>query len=533
MPGLTVQSDPLVARDKPNPTSVAQLASTIKAGGPVDPQAVAQALLTLQKSLDDIHAVLRQNAPAIGDILVTDNNGNLVAHFGRLPTEDGRILYGIQGISLYVGDVLGQRDPADAPFWADSEGHVFLGKNGWLDVLDPYGNDAAWLGTQFDTFPVTGAVSNGGLIRLTVAGHTLLTGDVARVLNVGGVPNAKGLFTVTKIDADHLDLQNSVFAGLYTAGGTVDRLLHVTGAANNGAGLIRLTVTAHGYETGDVANVLSVGGVPNATGQWILTVFDANHVDLQGSTWAGAYTSGGLALRYAAGGNFQNIAIGPSFWNYRLRAFPDGSLKIKNALITLVGSGTGSATITLDPTLGTIKVESNAAGSHLVTDLDAGGVTLHASTAHTPAAFIANSSIQIWTVATFTGGVWVVVGPSVAILPDLISLSDAGGAATITLTGSTGGIAGKLLNISGALINASREASNFASMDSALYKVGGVPGIGAAESPIIDITFTSGPVVTSVSGIGVSSTMGTALYGVATITQKTLTFASGLITGDV
>jgi hypothetical protein len=68
----------------------------------------------------------------------------------------------------------------------------------------------------------------------------------------------------------------------------------VTGAINNGSGLIRLTVTAHGYSTGDRVIVEQVGGVPNATGSWVVTNIGANTIDLQGSTFAGSYTSGGI-----------------------------------------------------------------------------------------------------------------------------------------------------------------------------------------------------------------------------------------------
>ena len=70
----------------------------------------------------------------------------------------------------------------------------------------------------------------------------------------------------------------------------------ITGAADNGSGAIRLTVasaivspngaTGAGY-------VESVGGVPNATGQWTFVRIDSTHVDLVGSTFAGSYTSGG------------------------------------------------------------------------------------------------------------------------------------------------------------------------------------------------------------------------------------------------
>jgi hypothetical protein len=129
--------------------------------------------------------------------------------------------------------------------------------------------------------------------------------------------------------------------------------MHVTGAANNGSGLIRLTITAHGYESGDKVNVASVGGVPNATGQWIIDVISANTFDLVGSTWGGAYTSGGICLRYFAGMLAQTIAIGESFADYKLRMFADGSLRIHDATIVL---DSANGTITLDPTNPSITV---------------------------------------------------------------------------------------------------------------------------------------------------------------------------------
>lgn len=69
----------------------------------------------------------------------------------------------------------------------------------------------------------------------------------------------------------------------------------VSGAVNNGSGLIRLTVTGHGYSTGDSIGVYGVGGTTEANGRWTVTVIDANTIDLQGSSFSHAYTSGGTA----------------------------------------------------------------------------------------------------------------------------------------------------------------------------------------------------------------------------------------------
>ena len=355
MPGLVADVATVVDGTLPYPSSCANIVQKLRGNSSEFAKDLAEALEGLQDSVDDAHAALRQNPPEIHKLVVTDQDGNIVGQIGELPTEDGSVVYGGHFIELYVGDAVGNRDPLDAPFYADVNGHVFIGKNGWLDVLDPYGGDAAWLGTQFDVLDVTNAVANGTLIRLTVTAHTLATGDSVRVLDVGGVPNARGYFTVTVINANTIDLQNSVFDGTYTSGGTVDRLLHITNATDDGSGLIQIEIVDHGYESGDTVHIEAAGGVPNATGQWIIDVVDADNFILLDSTWGGGYTSGGIALRYFAGGLFQTIAIGPSFDDYVIRAFADGSLVIRNATITLE-SATGI--ITLDPTLPSIIARS-------------------------------------------------------------------------------------------------------------------------------------------------------------------------------
>lgn len=76
------------------------------------------------------------------------------------------------------------------------------------------------------TLAVTGAVSNGGLIRLTTTAQSrqLRTGDRVIVAGVGGVPNAAGTWTVTAINPTTTDLVGSVFSGAYTSGGSMKRV---------------------------------------------------------------------------------------------------------------------------------------------------------------------------------------------------------------------------------------------------------------------------------------------------------------------
>jgi len=61
--------------------------------------------------------------------------------------------------------------------------------------------------------------------------------------------------------------------------------------ANNGAGLVRVTHTAHGLATGDRIHVKDVVGV-EANGTWNITRIGADTYDLIGSTFAGTHTSG-------------------------------------------------------------------------------------------------------------------------------------------------------------------------------------------------------------------------------------------------
>lgn len=82
--------------------------------------------------------------------------------------------------------------------------------------------------------------------------------------------------------------------------------LTIVGAANNGSGLIRLVVAdSSSFATGQVKTVLDVAGTTEANGTWTITVVDATHIDLQGSTFTNAYVSGGTI-----GATFEEIVLG-------------------------------------------------------------------------------------------------------------------------------------------------------------------------------------------------------------------------------
>jgi hypothetical protein len=90
------------------------------------------------------------------------------------------------------------------------------------------GTSATVAGQKFKTVSdgttITGAVTNGGLIRITSAGHGLSTGMYATIYGVAGVTAANNTagnpaWIVTKISDSIVDLQGSTFAGTYSGSG--------------------------------------------------------------------------------------------------------------------------------------------------------------------------------------------------------------------------------------------------------------------------------------------------------------------------
>ncbi len=69
----------------------------------------------------------------------------------------------------------------------------------------------------------------------------------------------------------------------------------ITGAANNGAGLVRLQVASTATLTaGQYIAASGVVGTTEANGNWNVNIIDGTHVDLIGSAFVHAYSSGGI-----------------------------------------------------------------------------------------------------------------------------------------------------------------------------------------------------------------------------------------------
>jgi hypothetical protein len=64
---------------------------------------------------------------------------------------------------------------------------------------------------------------------------------------------------------------------------------------------VRLTVDiTQEVNQNDTVIVANVGGTTEANGTWLVTVIDATHIELQGTTFANAWTAGGTATDVTA-----------------------------------------------------------------------------------------------------------------------------------------------------------------------------------------------------------------------------------------
>jgi hypothetical protein len=104
--------------------------------------------------------------------------------------------------------------------------------------------------------------------------------------------------------------------------------LTVSGAVSGTAGVVRLTVNSisaaiaatpgfTAFVTGNFGQVSGVGGTTEANGGWTFTVVDNTHIELQGSSFVHAYTSGGAVVvvgtndrAYLSNLRFANHSVG-------------------------------------------------------------------------------------------------------------------------------------------------------------------------------------------------------------------------------
>jgi hypothetical protein len=108
-----------------------------------------------------------------------------------------------------------------------------------------------------------------------------------------------GIRVERSFDISHVQRVN-MHPLLTTAQSWTNTTYAITGVANNGAGLIRITTgSAHVLVTGDIITISGVTGATGANGRWVVTAVDGTRFDLQGSTAPAAYTGGGTVYAIA------------------------------------------------------------------------------------------------------------------------------------------------------------------------------------------------------------------------------------------
>ena len=177
------------------------------------------------------------------------------------------------------------------------------GQSAKLTVLTP--QSGSWgAGTEagiFYFYGKTGAFAAGSITW--TGGSATIAGDATYCawLTITGGPTAARIAAGDTIrilkSPDPVSLGvTGTFTPVSTVGGTPGTL-SITGAVNNGSGLIRLTVPTTTLVSGDIVQVLGVSGTLEANGVWKCTVIDATHLDLQNSAFVNAYSGSGATCR--------------------------------------------------------------------------------------------------------------------------------------------------------------------------------------------------------------------------------------------
>ncbi|HVR10275.1 MAG TPA: hypothetical protein VMW75_19665, partial [Thermoanaerobaculia bacterium] len=207
-------------------------------------------------------------------------------------------------------------DPATNPVnWASTTGGAILinpaytiSLGGALDgvLVAPYGMGPAASGQayyqqvlSFTGTGVTQTADRAALLHSAIVGFALAltnndgAGHARMIMDDVLIDDTAGMLFNASNDVAHI---SKVHAWPWT-GGSINNIPYdaeaVSGVANNGSGLIRLTIaSAADYATGNVVEVQGVGGAVGADcDKCTITVIDGTHIDLQGSAFAGATPS--------------------------------------------------------------------------------------------------------------------------------------------------------------------------------------------------------------------------------------------------
>jgi len=240
----------------------------------------------------------------VGIVPGTSNaDGSAVTVLPALAHDCEYLVLGVSGIYANAGntsallDVL--VDPAGGTSWSEAISNLLCGYTREIDLIGTTNAACAGLPLLYH-FPMwlRAGTSIGALARCA-HGSTISNARVVAYA-AGGNKNPASWWCGQKVETvGTFDAANSRGQS-HTPGAGVA----VSGAADNGSGLIRLTVSSTtSMTTGDVRYVSGVAGTVEANGIWTITVISGTTLDLQGSAFANAYSGGG-----AVSGNYSNWA---------------------------------------------------------------------------------------------------------------------------------------------------------------------------------------------------------------------------------
>jgi len=206
---------------------------------------------------------------------------------------------GVSGTSITTGNANAALmdlliDPAGGVNWTSIIDDLMVGFASGTSTQFTGSGSSMPLEYHFPLWLPAGA-SIGARIRMQSATVPTVTRVMAQVC--GGNKNPASWWCGQKVETvGTMDPSNSL-GQLHSPAAPIA----ITGAANNGSGLIRITVgSTTGFVTGDIHTVSSVAGTTEANGAWTITVIDSTHIDLVGSAFANTYASGGLISKFSS-----------------------------------------------------------------------------------------------------------------------------------------------------------------------------------------------------------------------------------------
>lgn len=169
---------------------------------------------------------------------------------------------------------------------------------------------------------LVGDQQSGNLAWVDSANYTEMSAPQLFRVESGPVRDFPNQMRIARADFD-FDFGVGVAVGTLTT--------PVLGASSGTNGVVRLKVLGSaGMSANDIVNVAGLGGTTEANGGWPVRIVDASHIELQGSVFANAFTSGGTVTDVTSPPN----AIAPSV---AISLSKDGGNNWGNPLIRALG----------------------------------------------------------------------------------------------------------------------------------------------------------------------------------------------------